>query len=435
MHGDPRPRSLFQVGGYWFFGTREKINVGPFRTRREAAEAGELLTQRLAARSGNARRIVVELTRACCVESINPLRGVGRIEKRPSARIKIGFVLLSNSQRALPSTRVSVLNMWPFLKAAGFDPHIVFEPEQATERPDLSRLDGNKLASEGYQIVYFQKAGGPGVEAAARRLSSAGIRTVYGVCDRVDVGMAEVTDMTIAVTSFLKNLYPERLQTKVHVVPDGIENPAIHKLDWGDHRGSAAKPLRAVLVTSDSLSTLPVIETPPKWLEVTIVGAYPDGLNHVRRTLEAARHAERARRLRFVFSRRIRCVPWDQVSVYQQLQHADIGIIPVDPEEGRPGATPVWKTKSENRLTLKMSVGLPVIASPVPSYESVIDHGINGFLADSRSEWMKCLEALRDPGLRRDMGQRARECVSERFSKDTQAARLVRVLRRLVTSE
>jgi hypothetical protein len=432
-YGGPRPRNVFQLGGHWFFGTREKIDVGPFRTYQDAAEAAELLTPRLAARPGDAHRAVLELTRDCVARSSsNNLDS----EEGVSPRTKIGFVLLSNAQSALPSTRVSVLNMWPFLKAAGFDPRVVFEPDQATENPDLSCLDENKLAGDGYKIVYFQKVGGAGVEAAVRRLSSVGIRTVYGVCDRVDVGMATASDVTIAVTSFLKTLYPAPLQSKIQVVPDGIENPAIYKSDWGDHCGSSAKPLKAVLVTSDCLSKLPVIKTPPDWLQVTIVGAYPSASNYLRRTLEAARDAERAQRLRFLFNRRVRCLPWDQVGVYQQLQGADIGVIPVDPEDDE-GADqiPAWKTKSENRLTLKMSVGLPVIASPVPSYESVINQGVNGFLAESATDWMKCFDAIRDPGLRRDIGQRARESVSERFSKDAQATRLVSILRELAISK
>lgn len=51
---------------------------------------------------------------------------------------RIGFVLLSNSACPLPSTRIAVLNLFPLLRAAGYDPEIVFEPADATETPDLS---------------------------------------------------------------------------------------------------------------------------------------------------------------------------------------------------------------------------------------------------------------------------------------------------------
>src|SRR4051812_21128298 len=54
--------------------------------------------------------------------------------------VKIGFVLLSSSREPLPSTRIAVLNMIPFLRQARFEPHIVYEPESGTEQPELSGL-------------------------------------------------------------------------------------------------------------------------------------------------------------------------------------------------------------------------------------------------------------------------------------------------------
>ena len=75
-----------------------------------------------------------------------------------------------------------------------------------------------------------------------------------------------------------------------------------------------------------------------------------------------------------------------------------------------------------------MSVGLPVVASPIPSYEAVIQHGINGFLARSERDWATCLTALRDPVRRREMGLAARAFVSEKYSMEAQAAKLLAVL-------
>src|SRR5437762_6767923 len=95
--------------------------------------------------------------------------------------VKIGFVLLSNSERPLPSTRIAALNMFSFLRAAGFAPHILFEPAQPTEAPDVATLAEPALR-EGFRIVVFQKVHGSSVEELARRLSTVGIRTVYAVC-------------------------------------------------------------------------------------------------------------------------------------------------------------------------------------------------------------------------------------------------------------
>lgn len=356
--------------------------------------------------------------------------------------IKIGFVLASSSRDPLPSTRIAVLNVLPFLRDAGFDSHIVFEPDAGTRQPELPDLS-SRLSEEGFEIVFFQKVSGPRVLELVHRLSTLGIATVYGVCDVVDVAMARATDATVVVTEYLKSLYPTSLHPKLHVVHDGIENPSACKPEWGQHRGTAASPLRAVLVTSSALSHLPMIGKPPPWLQVNIVGPYPPKSHRLRRIKEIRwtwleqRRNERLSYLDFLLDRRIRRVAWDPVDVYQQMQAADIGIIPVVTQDEPPSAGPVpnWMIKSENRLTLKMSVGLPVVASPVPAYRSVVEQGVNGYLAASPADWLCCLDALRDPVIRRQIGARARESVHDRFSLRRQAQLLIAVLKGLRPSD
>jgi glycosyltransferase involved in cell wall biosynthesis len=76
-----------------------------------------------------------------------------------------------------------------------------------------------------------------------------------------------------------------------------------------------------------------------------------------------------------------------------------------------------------------MAIGLPVVATPIPSYEPVIKQGVNGFLARSQGDWVRCLSALRDPDARRAIGRNARESALTGYSKELQAQRLIEVLR------
>jgi len=358
---------------------------------------------------------------------------------RQMSPIKVGFVLVSSSRDPLPSTRIAVMNMLPFLREAGFDPHIVFDPPQAVERPDVAGM-ASRLAAQGFRIIVFQKVHGSSVETLVHELSAHGIRTVFAVCDIVDATMVDITDATIAVTAFLRSLYPVPLQSKIHIVHDGIENAQACKTGWAEHRGSPRQPLRAVLVTSFHLTCLPVISRPPKWLEVAIVGKYAlagnrrQRLQEMRWNLAERRPRERLSYLRFLLDSRIRRIGWDPVGVYEQMREADIGIIPIEAtnEQPRMLAVPAWQRKSENRLTMKMSMGLAVIATPIPAYEAVVESGINGFLARTPKDWAACLDALRDPGLRIEMGRRARLAVQERYSMKEQARRLVDVLGALV---
>ena len=352
----------------------------------------------------------------------------------------IGFVLLSNSRDPQPSTRIAVLNMLSHLKGAGYDPHILFEPGDGDPEPDLAQVV-DLVQQKAIKIVYFQKVHGAKVVAAAKELSRLGVRTVYGVCDFVDNEMAEVTDVTIAVTEFLKSLYRSDLQPRIHVVHDGIERPELRKIRWRPDRGSTRNPLRAVLVTSIDLDHIPLIERVPAFVEIVVVGRYPSRsnllgrINWARWTFSKQPSATEKRAfIGFLANRRITRVPWGQETAYELMRDADIGIIPVDmvDDDPVPGSTASWwQVKSENRLTMKMSIGLPVVASPVPSYLSIIAQGQNGYIAATAQDWVACLETLRDPHIRREIGERARDSVIRRFSKETQAAKLIEILDRL----
>ena len=355
--------------------------------------------------------------------------------------VKIGFILCSNSRDPAPSTRIAALNMFPFLIRAGFDPHIVFEPEIDTRRPILEGL-ARRIQDERFQVIVFQKVHGQSVEALARQISGLGIKTVYLVCDIVDASMAEATHRTIAITQYLKSLYPAHLQDRIFVVHDGIERPDEHKTSWSNRRGSRRRPLRAVLVTSLRLECLPVLRRPPRWLEVSILGRYApqrgiQRLKEVWWTLSDQGLGDRFQYARFLADRRIRRLAWTPARVYEVLKESDIGIIPIDTnnslaDEGGPLH---WKVKSESRLTLIMSAGLPVVATPIPSYEPVITHGQNGLFARSLPDWKSQLESLRDPVYRRTLGEQARASVVEKYSMREQGRLLVAVFHSLLSGQ
>jgi glycosyltransferase involved in cell wall biosynthesis len=300
------------------------------------------------------------------------------------------------------------------------------------------------LIDEGFQVIVFQKVGGSSVEALAGQLRAAGVRTVFCVCDFIDQGMAAATDATVVISDFLKSLYPPALQHKIHVVHDGIEHPELFRPRASRRRGTFTDPLRAVLVTSVDYDHLPQIITPPRWLKVTIVGRYVPSNAVVKRVGQMRREflrqpgtGQRLAYLRFLADWTIRCAAWDPISVYRHMQEADVGIIPVDAAEPAPGSAepvPSWKVKSENRLSMKMCMGLPVVATPIPSYEPLIRQGENGFFARSRGEWLDHLETLRDPAVRERIGHAARASVLQRYSMEEQARLLSNVLRSLVSA-
>jgi glycosyltransferase involved in cell wall biosynthesis len=352
---------------------------------------------------------------------------------------KVAFALLSNSARPIPSTRIACLNIFPLLRGEGFDAQVLFEPEEGREKPDVSGLVDRVLAA-GIGIVVFQKIHGPSVLDAARRLRAAGVKTVYLVCDLINNEMAAATDATVTVTDFLRSLYAPELQPRIHVVHDGIEHPQQQRPAEVTARGGR---LTATLVTSHPLYRVPVIGSAPAGWKVDIVGKFPSAKQPLARlrALRWAMHQEEddaAKRglLWAALDPHIRHTAWSPEGVYQRLSRSDIGIIPIDTLSS-PATTlppPSWKVKSENRLTLNMAVGLPVIATPIPAYEDIIEHGVNGFFALSATDWQHCFRQLRDPALRREIGLKARASVLPRFSQQRQAERFAAVLRGLAAA-
>lgn len=354
--------------------------------------------------------------------------------------MKLGLILASHTSLPQPSTRIAVLNMLPFLRAAGWQCDIVFQPAPlaASEHPDLSGL--SPAALRGYDVVLFQKVAGASALALVRQLAAAGVRTLYCVCDRVEPEMVAACDRTIAISSFLRSLYPAALQPRIDVVCDGLEDPSIVSAGTRERRGGVLLPLRAVLVTSSALYGLPHIGLPPSWLAVDVVGRYPDSTRPLARLRQALRlvldcpgwHARLAA-IAFLCHPRIRRLHWSPASVALALRQADFAILPIETAAGDGSGVPAWKLKSANRLTLKMAAGLAVLSTPIPAYEEVLEHGVNGLFARSAQEWRHGLQQLRDPALRRRLGAAARQRALRDFAPDVQARALLRVLGRLAS--
>lgn len=361
-----------------------------------------------------------------------------------AAGLRIGFVLLSSPGRPIPSTRVAVLNMLPLLGARGHTCHVLHAPDTPSERPELPPGLVGQARQLQLDVVVLQKVSGPSVLRFVADLREAGIASCFMFCDVIDPAMVEATDGSVVVTEFLKSLHDARLQARMHVVHDGVERPQVTREAAGPPahpgRGTSAAPLRAVLVTSAQLWHVPELTGLPRWLELTIVGRYAAG--PVARWREAGWAARRGsdpepkgRLLRFLLHPRIRCVPWSEDGVYRELLRADVGVIPVHrepPLDVAAGVVPDWARKSENRLTLKMAVGLPVVASRIPSYEPVIESGVNAFLVERPAEWLAALETLRDPVARERIGRAARASVLPRFSMECQATLLADALQAIV---
>lgn len=102
-------------------------------------------------------------------------------------------------------------------------------------------------------------------------------------------------------------------------------------------------------------------------------------------------------------------IVWTEQTEVASIASLDIGIMPLVDE-------PFERGKCGYKLIQYMASGLPVIASPVGVNRQIVEHGINGFLADTPQQWEEALQTLlADPGLRHRMGRAGREKVAKQF--------------------
>lgn len=118
----------------------------------------------------------------------------------------------------------------------------------------------------------------------------------------------------------------------------------------------------------------------------------------------------------------VEVLPWLETTEVQSIQSFDIGIMPLDD-------SPWERGKCGYKLIQYMACGLPVVASPVGVNKQIVEHGVNGFLAQDTDEWKQALyQLLSDVNLRKNMGIMGRRLIESQYSLEVQAPRLEKLI-------
>jgi glycosyltransferase involved in cell wall biosynthesis len=116
-------------------------------------------------------------------------------------------------------------------------------------------------------------------------------------------------------------------------------------------------------------------------------------------------------------------IPWHESEEIRDIQSFDIGIMPLTD-------SPWERGKCGYKLIQYMACGKPVIASPVGANRNIVQHGINGFLAEDEDQWVDYLSRLiDDPSLRLRMGNNGRDRVVAEFSFEHAAPKLLSLIK------
>lgn len=107
---------------------------------------------------------------------------------------------------------------------------------------------------------------------------------------------------------------------------------------------------------------------------------------------------------------RLEFKPWSLDTEVIDLNQFDIGIMPLPDDE--------WaKGKCGFKALQYMALEIPTVASPVGVNASIINPGVNGFLAKSSLEWEKALTSLiKSASLRKQLGKDGRLTVEQHYS-------------------
>ncbi len=101
---------------------------------------------------------------------------------------------------------------------------------------------------------------------------------------------------------------------------------------------------------------------------------------------------------------------WKSKTEVEDLQEIDIGIMPLPNIEWTHG-------KCGLKGLQYMGLAIPTIMSPVGVNTEIIEHGVNGFLASTKEEWVNHLSQLiESKGLRDTLGNAGRQTVEKRYS-------------------
>ncbi len=115
-------------------------------------------------------------------------------------------------------------------------------------------------------------------------------------------------------------------------------------------------------------------------------------------------------------------IAWSEATEASEIARCDVGIMPLSGSNWDLG-------KCAYKAIQYMAAGRPVIASRVGANRQVIENGVTGFTVEAVDGWRTRLHQLRDPDLRRSLGEAARHAVASRYCVEAQTPILANALR------
>lgn len=231
------------------------------------------------------------------------------------------------------------------------------------------------------------------------RLSSAWGKQVVAVrCDRIPGNYDDYFDVTILPTEGLRR---ELGITRGKIIEDAVEIPYnIYKKNYS----TTEKP-RVVWVGHAS---------------------YESYIVDFMKSLQSMPEIRDNFSFELISSGKFATRQWSEKTVIDDILSCDIAILPIPSGEW-------FANKSSNRLAMMLSLGMPTIASPIPSYTEIGKFS-NLLFAESTEEFARHLFQLRTEERRATLGRQARQGLGDRFVIDNIGPKWLQVFRTVTSA-
>ncbi len=283
---------------------------------------------------------------------------------------KIVWFPTDNSSRA--SSRIHIYNINCELQRLGYHSMVLHRPESYIQEIPITEKIARDLFEEG-DIVVIQKFHSPRTEKLIKYLKSIKVKVVYNDCDLpMNSNVISLVDQVVVPSNAYKSKI-EAVNKNVFSIPDAPEKHEI-KSDF-NNKGK----LKCVWFgASDG----------KKWNEVTFIqelifNEFPEQWELI--TISDHEMAD---------------IQWE-IGTLNRLVEFDLVVIPLPDMDER------YKMKSSNRLLQSMSQGMPVLASPLPSYLDICNEWhLDHLICHTKEDWINHLQYYSSLENRRGASQR-----------------------------